>query len=200
MSRLTGRRTCKKEGHVYHVESNPPKHEGVCDIDGSQARPARRRQAGDGREAPAGLPRPDRADRRPLPGAGPAAALRRHAPADRGPRPLARDDRDPQTRRRDLADDRQEVPSRDRQDGRGRRRARPDAPAARGHGPAGRHDQGARRGGREVHPLAGRGAVVQGLPRLRRLDLRVAEPHGRPRHPGPVRARRRATSSRSTSG
>jgi adenylate kinase len=36
MSRLSGRRTCKKEGHVYHVESNPPKHEGVCDIDGSK--------------------------------------------------------------------------------------------------------------------------------------------------------------------
>ena len=34
--RLTGRRVCKKEGHVYHVESNPPKHEGVCDIDGSK--------------------------------------------------------------------------------------------------------------------------------------------------------------------
>ena len=34
--RLSGRRTCKKEGHVYHVETNPPKHEGVCDIDGSK--------------------------------------------------------------------------------------------------------------------------------------------------------------------
>jgi adenylate kinase len=34
--RLSGRRVCKKEGHVYHVESNPPKHEGVCDIDGSK--------------------------------------------------------------------------------------------------------------------------------------------------------------------
>jgi adenylate kinase len=36
MSRLSGRRTCKKEGHVYHVETNPPKHDGVCDIDGSK--------------------------------------------------------------------------------------------------------------------------------------------------------------------
>jgi adenylate kinase len=36
MRRLSGRRTCKKEGHVYHVESNPPKHDGVCDIDGSK--------------------------------------------------------------------------------------------------------------------------------------------------------------------
>ncbi len=34
--RITGRRVCSKEGHVYHVEANPPKHEGVCDIDGSK--------------------------------------------------------------------------------------------------------------------------------------------------------------------
>jgi adenylate kinase len=34
--RLSGRRVCKREGHVYHVEANPPKHEGVCDIDGSK--------------------------------------------------------------------------------------------------------------------------------------------------------------------
>lgn len=33
--RLGGRRTCETEGHVYHVEFNPPKVEGVCDIDGS---------------------------------------------------------------------------------------------------------------------------------------------------------------------
>jgi adenylate kinase len=33
--RLGGRRTCAAEGHVYHVDFNPPKVEGVCDIDGS---------------------------------------------------------------------------------------------------------------------------------------------------------------------
>jgi adenylate kinase len=33
--RLGGRRTCEVEGHVYHVDFNPPKVEGVCDIDGS---------------------------------------------------------------------------------------------------------------------------------------------------------------------
>jgi adenylate kinase len=33
--RLGGRRTCEAAGHVYHVEFNPPKVEGVCDIDGS---------------------------------------------------------------------------------------------------------------------------------------------------------------------
>jgi adenylate kinase len=34
--RLSGRRVCKKEGHVYHVDTNPPKHDNVCDIDGSK--------------------------------------------------------------------------------------------------------------------------------------------------------------------
>jgi adenylate kinase len=33
--RLGGRRTCEAAGHVYHVEFNPPKVEGVCDVDGS---------------------------------------------------------------------------------------------------------------------------------------------------------------------
>jgi len=31
--RLSGRRVCP-EGHTYHVEHNPPKKEGVCDVDG----------------------------------------------------------------------------------------------------------------------------------------------------------------------
>jgi adenylate kinase len=34
--RLGGRRTCVKNGHVFHVEFDPPKHEGTCDIDGSR--------------------------------------------------------------------------------------------------------------------------------------------------------------------
>jgi adenylate kinase len=34
--RLSGRRICKKNGHLYHVEFDPPKNEGVCDQDGSQ--------------------------------------------------------------------------------------------------------------------------------------------------------------------
>jgi adenylate kinase len=33
--RLGGRRTCVENGHVFHIEFNPPKEEGVCDIDGS---------------------------------------------------------------------------------------------------------------------------------------------------------------------
>jgi adenylate kinase len=33
--RLSGRRVCGKEGHIFHVEFDPPKEEGVCDIDRS---------------------------------------------------------------------------------------------------------------------------------------------------------------------
>jgi adenylate kinase len=33
--RLGGRRTCEANGHVFHVEFEPPKQEGVCDIDSS---------------------------------------------------------------------------------------------------------------------------------------------------------------------
>ena len=34
--RLSGRRTCAKGNHVYHLEFDPPKHEGICDQDGSR--------------------------------------------------------------------------------------------------------------------------------------------------------------------
>ncbi len=34
--RLSGRRVCVKAGHNYHVELDPPKHENVCDQDGSR--------------------------------------------------------------------------------------------------------------------------------------------------------------------
>jgi adenylate kinase len=34
--RLSGRRMCVKAGHSYHVEFDPPKHDGVCDQDGSR--------------------------------------------------------------------------------------------------------------------------------------------------------------------
>ena len=33
--RLSGRRICVKNQHLYHVEFDPPKSEGVCDQDGS---------------------------------------------------------------------------------------------------------------------------------------------------------------------
>ena len=34
--RLSGRRTCVKEGHVFHVEFDPPKSDGICDICGAR--------------------------------------------------------------------------------------------------------------------------------------------------------------------
>jgi adenylate kinase len=34
--RLSGRRQCTANGHVYHVDLNPPRVAGVCDVDGSE--------------------------------------------------------------------------------------------------------------------------------------------------------------------
>jgi adenylate kinase len=34
--RLSGRRTCVNEGHIFHVEFDPPKKEGVCDVCGGE--------------------------------------------------------------------------------------------------------------------------------------------------------------------
>jgi adenylate kinase len=36
MRRLSGRRTCVENGHIFHVEFNPPKSPDVCDFDGSR--------------------------------------------------------------------------------------------------------------------------------------------------------------------
>jgi adenylate kinase len=36
IKRISGRRICRKEGHVYHVDFDPPKHADRCDIDGSE--------------------------------------------------------------------------------------------------------------------------------------------------------------------
>ena len=36
VKRLTGRRTCKVCGHLYNVYFNPPKKQGVCDIEGGE--------------------------------------------------------------------------------------------------------------------------------------------------------------------
>ena len=37
LRRLGGRRTCEKNpGHIYHVDFDPPKEGGVCDIDGAK--------------------------------------------------------------------------------------------------------------------------------------------------------------------
>ena len=36
VERLTGRWTCRAQGHVFHEKFNPPKTAGVCDFDGSE--------------------------------------------------------------------------------------------------------------------------------------------------------------------
>ena len=36
IERLTGRWTCKAEGHIFHEKYNPPRQPGVCDFDGSE--------------------------------------------------------------------------------------------------------------------------------------------------------------------
>jgi adenylate kinase len=36
MVRITGRRICRTCGAVYHVEFNPPKKAGICDVDGGE--------------------------------------------------------------------------------------------------------------------------------------------------------------------
>jgi adenylate kinase len=36
LGRLTGRRTCRGCGKIYHVKNMPPKKEGICDLDGGE--------------------------------------------------------------------------------------------------------------------------------------------------------------------
>ncbi len=36
IERLTGRWTCREQGHVFHEKFNPPQKAGICDIDGSE--------------------------------------------------------------------------------------------------------------------------------------------------------------------
>ena len=36
IGRLTGRWTCRENGHIFHQEFNPPKQAGICDLDGSE--------------------------------------------------------------------------------------------------------------------------------------------------------------------
>ncbi len=36
VERLTGRWTCRAQGHVFHQKFNPPQQAGVCDFDGSE--------------------------------------------------------------------------------------------------------------------------------------------------------------------
>ena len=36
INRLSGRRTCRAKGHIFHETFNPPQKPGVCDLDGSE--------------------------------------------------------------------------------------------------------------------------------------------------------------------
>lgn len=36
IERLSGRLTCRAQGHVFHKQHNPPREPGVCDFDGSE--------------------------------------------------------------------------------------------------------------------------------------------------------------------
>jgi adenylate kinase len=36
VERLSGRWTCKAQGHIFHQKFNPPKTPGICDVDGSE--------------------------------------------------------------------------------------------------------------------------------------------------------------------
>jgi adenylate kinase len=36
IKRLSGRRVCRSAGHIYNIHYNPPKRDGVCDLDGSE--------------------------------------------------------------------------------------------------------------------------------------------------------------------
>ncbi|MDF1500000.1 MAG: adenylate kinase [Anaerolineales bacterium] len=36
LRRLTGRRVCRENGHIFHLEFNPPEEAGACDYDGSE--------------------------------------------------------------------------------------------------------------------------------------------------------------------
>ena len=185
LKRLSGRRQCSN-GHLYHVEFDPPKHDDVCDQDG---KPLFQRKDDEPETVKKRLatyhkmtePLKDYYDERGL--------LRRFdgdAGQDGGARPHPRDAR--HAAAGGTAVIIKKSP------------AEIDQMAAAGEILvrtmdllAGKIRPGVTtleldaRGG-EVHPLAGRDARLQGLPRLPGLDLRLAERHGRPRHPGPLQA------------
>ena len=54
VKRISGRRVCQKAGHLYNIFTNKPKHDDMCDIDGSRSDAARRRLRGDGAHPPHG--------------------------------------------------------------------------------------------------------------------------------------------------
>ena len=190
-------------GRVYHVEFDPPKHEGVCDVDGSRARSSAtttspRRSASASRSTTS---RPRRSiDLLRGARACCAASTARASPTEVHDHIRAtiatlrlEDDFEARMIIKKTPD---EI---DKMAAAGAILVAHARSCSRARSAPGVTTARARRGGREVHPLAGRRARVQGLPRLPRLDLRLAELDGRPRHPRARTGSSAATSSRSTS-
>ena len=100
---MSGRRVSVKTGRVYHVEFDPPKHEGRCDVDGSRLV----QREDDKPETVRKRLAVYHEQTEPLIGyyeeRGLLRALRRHALADRGARPHPGDGRDAAPRRRAVA-------------------------------------------------------------------------------------------------
>jgi hypothetical protein len=93
MRRLGGRRTCAENGHVFHVDFNPPEQEGVCDLDGSELIVRDDDKPEVIRHRLEHLPREDRAADRLLRPSEPAARIDGAQPRRRGresPRPWRR--------------------------------------------------------------------------------------------------------------
>ena len=192
VERISGRLVCAN-GHPWHATFNPPATRGRLRRVRRAAEPPRRRRARcRAQPLPQRVPGADRAGARPLRRA-------RHA---RRPRSTARARPTTSTRACGAPStrcDRAQVHARDRQAGAGGDDRRRDAGAAGRRGRAGRHHGRSRPDRRAPHQAARRRPDLQGLPRLPRLDLLVAERHDRARHPRPLRAAPTATSCRSTS-
>ena len=129
VQRLSGRRTCKKCGHVWHLEFDPPAHRGRLRQMRRRAVPARRRPPGD-RPAPArGVHRADRAADRLLRRARPAGGDRRARPPSRtspsAPSPRSRPYAGERVMRASPGADRAQVARPDRADAPGRAGRRP---------------------------------------------------------------------------
>ena len=197
MRRLSGRRVCRAAEHVYHVESNPPTRPRACAT--STARSSTSATTTSPRWSAPAIQKQWVEAAAPVlsyyRGRGLVAERRRaRSPPSRWPPRSTR--LAPEAWRHGVIVRKSDARGRD--DGARRRGGRRDARPARGE----------RQPGVTLRELDGiaedlirqprRRADVQGLPRLPRVDLRVAERDGRARHPRPVRAQSTATCSRST--
>ena len=192
VARLSGRRVCSKSGHVYHVDFDPPKHDGRLRRDGSQAHPARRRQARDDRASASRstTSRPSRWSSTTRSAACCAASTAR-APRPRSTTTSARRSRRCGSKTSWLVIIKKSPRRSTRWPPPATILVRTLRAASSGKIRAGVTTAELDAAAEQLHPLAGRDAGLQGLPRLPRLDLRVAELDGRARHPRALQARAR---------